>query len=655
MTESEARHILGLGPAEDPRLHLRELRVVREGIAELVRSEADEALAARYQQGLMDFDKALAAVREHLEALGEATAVPAVSSVRAVPTASVTGRPVAAVRVRHRRRAVIILVWLLILLLGAAAAGWVYLKLQDEKRLQSLARIALLEGRGAAHVETRRWGEASAAFDEIEQLAPGSQLAALGRRSIEAGMAEEQQQFAGYWIGQAQASLEAGRWDEAASAARQVLEKSPADRESLALLGAVAVAREAAARGAAITAAQEQLGRQEWEAAIGAATAILATQPNDPDARAILGTATSAKTQAAAGLARARSLCTQAVARDQGQFDQQALDRLREASVMAPGDATIAAQLEKMASYTRTLRVPRDFPTPTEALANARDGDRIILSEGTWKGPLNIDFAIELQGAGADKTRIECPADAGCAITVGPAASGTRLSGLSLRHESQAIATERFSAGLIRGAAVDLSDCQFIDASGHGLAVIEGGKVHASRCRFVANGWDGAAAMGAGSVLEIADSQATGNFEHGIESWDGAAVVLVNNRCEGNSRNGIHADNPKANATVEGNQLIGNREFGLVLAAAGSGHVRNNSASGNLLGGFVIGAASRIAVSGNQIRRNQGPGLTLEKGLDASAFADNTLSGNSGKQLLTGFVFPPAVAPAPHKSAEPAR
>jgi len=158
--------------------------------------------------------------------------------------------------------------------------------------------------------------------------------------------------------------------------------------------------------------------------------------------------------------------------------------------------------------------------------------------------------------------------------------------------------------------------------------------------------------MGVGSTLDVRDSQATGNFEHGIESWDGAAMVSVNNRCEGNSRNGIHVENPTSAATVEGNQLIDNREFGLVLDAAGSGHVRKNTASGNLLGGFVIRAASRIPVSGNQLSRNQGPGLTLEKGLDATAFADNSVSGNTGKQVLTDVVFPSAVSPAPAPAAD---
>ncbi|MEI6705049.1 MAG: hypothetical protein WCL71_16175, partial [Deltaproteobacteria bacterium] len=63
----------------------------------------------------------------------------------------------------------------------------------------------------------------------------------------------------------------------------------------------------------------------------------------------------------------------EAIARDQGQFDPLALDWLREAAALAPGNVEIAARLEKMASYTRTLRVPGDFATPAEALASARD------------------------------------------------------------------------------------------------------------------------------------------------------------------------------------------------------------------------------------------------------------------------------------------
>ena len=348
-----------------------------------------------------------------------------------------------------------------------------------------------------------------------------------------------------------------------------------------------------------------------------------------------------------------------AVARDQGQFDQQALDWLREASSLAPENPEITARLEKLSSYTRTLRVPGDFATPAEALANAHDRDRIVLGAATWKGPLVINSAVELQGAGFADTRVECAPENGSAITIGPDARGARISGITFRHESFAAGTDRYSVALVRGGNATFVDCRFTEASGHGLAVIEGGQATVSRSRFSDNGWNGVAAIGQGSTLEVRDSESLNNFEHGIESWDGAAVILINNRCEGNSRNGIHADNGLASATIEGNQLIANREFGLVLDSAGSGKISGNTARANLLGGLVIRTgAANLPVTSNQATLNQGPGLVLEKGLDPASYSSNSVSQNTGQQILTAadLATPAAQPEAPPRAtiiAEP--
>lgn len=641
MTLNEARQILGLGPDEDPRPHLREFRIVRERLAEMVRSAPNETLAERYQQGLLDIDRALAAVREYLEALGlqvPVTEPPA--PPRVVPAAE--SAPVR----RRGRLSAALAVWC-VLLLALSAGGWYYLKWQEEIRLERMVRIAGLERDGAGHIAERRWPEAAAAFDEIARLDPESSTVALGRRSIEAGMAEEQLQFGGYWTGQSRAALEAGRWDEAEAAARQVLERFPKDRDATALLTEIAAAKTTAAHREAIARIRELLDQRQWDAAITAASATFAGRPADPEVQALMDDATAGRERAAADLAKARELYQQARARDLGQFDQQALDSLREAALLAPADRDIAELLEKMAAYTRTLRVPRDFPTPMEALAHARDRDRIVLNEGTWKGPLVVNVVVELQGAGPDKTIIECAAQDGCVITFGTAAAGSRLTGLAFRHRSQTGETERFSAGLIRGGAVELSDCRFSDACGHGLMVIEGGSARAVRCQFLDNGWNGAAAMGEGARIELRDSRVAGNFDNGIEAWDGAGLTAVNNRCETNSRNGIHADTGAAAAVIEGNQLLTNREFGLVLSSAATGQVRANTATGNLLGGMVVRAASRIPVTGNQLKRNQGPGLVLEAGLAPAAYADNPSSGNTGQQVLGNFKYDPAAAVSP--------
>ncbi|RYD35518.1 MAG: right-handed parallel beta-helix repeat-containing protein [Verrucomicrobiaceae bacterium] len=151
----------------------------------------------------------------------------------------------------------------------------------------------------------------------------------------------------------------------------------------------------------------------------------------------------------------------------------------------------------------------------------------------------------------------------------------------------------------------------------------------------VISGHSQGAGVGREFFQTVRDCESLNNFEHGIESWDGAAVILTNNRCEGNSRNGIHADNGLASATIDNNQLLANREFGLVLASATGGKVSGNTARGNLLGGIVIRtAAGSLPVSSNQALLNEGPGLVLESGLAPASYASNSSTRNKGQQVL---------------------
>ncbi|MES2660535.1 MAG: right-handed parallel beta-helix repeat-containing protein [Verrucomicrobiota bacterium] len=652
MTPTDARKILGLSPTEDPRPYLPEFKNAREHIAAMVKSAPNETLAGRYQKGLSEFDEALAVIQEEVSPGQVPQPPPLVIEEKIIPppaktvvlgTVPAAAKPVTTVQTESEEeeerpsRALSYIVWFFVVFVGAAGGAWLYVKNEQFKEDQRMIRVVFLERQGSIFIENRRWQEAANSFNEIESIAPGSEIAQRGRRSIEAGMTDEQTQFLGYWNGQATAELEAGRLDEADAAARKVLGRFPADKEATSLLESIAAARLTQTHNAAIAAARDALNQKKWDLAISTTRKILEKSPEDPDAKSILADATAAMEKAAADREKAAGLFKKASARDVGQFDQQALDWIREASSLAPEDKEIASMLEKLSGYTRTLRVPGDFATPAEALANARDRDRIVLGAETWKGPLVINAAIELQGAGAADTKIECPPESGSAITIGPDAKGARISGISFRHESFAVGTDRFSVALVRGGKAAFVDCHFTEASGHGLAVIEAGQATVSRCRFSDNGWNGVAAIGNGSTLEVRDSESLHNFEHGIESWDGAAVILVNNRCEGNSRNGIHADNGLASATIEGNQLIANREFGIVLDSAAAGKISGNTARANLLGGIVIRAAAKaVGVATNEATLNQGPGLILEKGLAPGSYASNSVSKNTGEQILAG-------------------
>jgi tetratricopeptide (TPR) repeat protein len=670
MTPQEARKILGLGPADDVRSCLVALGDARDRIAAMVDRAPNEVLAARYRTGLEDFEAALARLQEDTEAAEENPVPPPAPTVvlgrvsAAVGLAAAVVQTEADVESPRPSRALAYFAWFLVFCVGVTGGVWLFLKDQEAKLERAMTRAVFLEGQGAIYIENRRWQEAADTFAEVESLLPGSEMAMRGRRSIEVGMAEEQTQFLGYWIGQATAELEAGRLAEAEAATRKVLDRFPDDTEAAAIKLGIAAALKTQAQDAAIAAARDELNQKKFDAAIAIAEKILASSPSDPDAKAILDSALLARAKAAADLEMAAELFRKAVERDQGTFDQQALDWIREAASLAPDDKEIAALLEKLSSYTRTLQVPGEFATLDEALASARDRDRIVVGAGTWTGPLVANVAVEIRGAGADETMVECSPENGSAFTVGPDAKGVIVSGISFRHDSFAVGQDRYSAVLVRGGEATFSDCVFTRASGHGLAVIEGGRSIVSRCKFIENGWNGVAAIGKGSTLEVRESEALSNFEHGIESWDGAAVVLVNNRCEGNSRNGIHADNGTASAEITGNELVANREFGVVLDSAGSGQVTKNVSRDNLLGGMVIRtAAQAVRVTANEATANHGPGLVLEKGLPSSSYLANSMSKNTGKPLLAGVDFdvtvesstaqPPAAPPGMTRATPP--
>ncbi len=644
MTLSAARKTLGLKPDDVLQTHLPECEEARARIAQLVATAANQNLAALYQKGLTEFDEALATVQAHLQATSHPSPAPSVfvpdtqqaaaASIPAilVPPTTPDVPPPPAARSRHLAFHT---AWIVLLLLGASAGAWLYFQNDAKRELQLQTLIAELERVGTTAVESRDWPAATLAFQEIEKNQPGSEIAIQGRRSIEAGKNEEQTQFLAYWIGQATAELEAGRLDEATAATEQILKKYPDHVEIKAIAERIEHQRSSQFRNQLLAEARSHLENRKWQEALVIAKKILAAMPQDIEATSVLADANAAIEKAAQDTLKAAALFQEASALDQGKFDQRAFDLLREANLLSPEDPQISALLKKFSSYNRSLRVPEDFPNLIDAVSSARDHDRILLAPGTWEGPININAAIDLQGTDPAKTIIECAPDQASAITLGPAAKGARISGITFRHRTFAAGADRFSAALVRGGGATFVDCRFIEASGHGLIIIEGGQALVDRCQFIENGWNGIAVEGVGSTLEVKDSEAIRNFENGIESWNGAAIILTNNRCEANSRNGIHIDNGPASATLMGNQLIANREFGLVLTSASSGKILSNIARKNLLGGIVIRAAcSSLVVLQNQITSNEGSGLILEKGLPPTNYTENSVSKNHEPQVL---------------------
>jgi parallel beta-helix repeat protein len=680
MTLEEARRTLGLSADEDPTTHFSEFEAARNRIAELVRTAPNDTIALRYQDGLIQFERALAALREQAEKdqearkrqewMAAATGVPVMPATppeavvgsapvppappttelpipRSAKTAPLAEAPVRDLpsdefpeKVTRKRSGAAVAVFFL--LVFSAAGGWfLYHKNEERHRLHVLERVTFLEGLGAKMIDSRQWPEADAVYKEIEDLAPGSKAALLGRRSIEAGMEEEQRQFVGYWSGEAIAAYELGRLEDAASAARKVLEKYPKQKEIADLLEKVEQARSTQARESLVAATAAAIQKRRWDEAQAKAKELADAFPGDPEGKLMLGEIRAGREKEAKDRQRAKELFAAAKVRDQGRFDRDALEWLREAVALSPGDPEIDALYQKMASYTRTLQVPGDFATLTEAIASARDRDRIVVAEGIWAGPVLVDKAITLEGAGRDKTIIEVEAAVSTAATFGRQSTGARISGITFRHRGFDAGDDRFSALLIRGAEVTMNDCRVADSAGHGLAVMEAGQVAATRCLFENNGWDGVAVRGAGSRIEFTRCESNGNFGHGFDLWEGGAGAIHECVARDNSANGILVETTGDNVVVANSDLRSNREYGIVVSSAGSGRVHGNQCRENLLGGIAVRfAAAKVIVENNTLEKNLGPGLALERGLSNDSYATNRSTANAGgKNTVTNADF----------------
>jgi parallel beta-helix repeat protein len=533
----------------------------------------------------------------------------------------------ATVEVRKRSAAPALV--MVFLMLAAGGSWYFYTQYQERMALQVEERLVFLESLGGKMLEARQWPEATAAYEEIENLRPGSEVAKRGRREIEAGREEEQRQFVGYWSGEAIAAYDLGRLDEAASAARQVLDKYPNEKEMAELFAKVEQARSTQAREALLKAAAAAIQKRRWDEAETKAKELANAFPGDAQGNVLLSEIRMGRERDAKDRVRARELYVAAKARDLGQFDRDALEWLREAVALAPGDPEIDALYQKMASYTRTLQVPGDYPGISEAVAAARDRDRIVVAEGTWAGPVIVNKAIALEGAGKDKTIIEVDAAASNAATFS-GKGGARASGITFRHRGFDPGPNRYAVVLVKGGELTMNDCRVADSSGHGLAVTEAGQVAGTRCVFENNGWNGVAVQGRGSRIEFSQCEATGNFGHGYELWDGGSGAIHESSARDNSAAGIVVDTTADNVVIGKNELRGNREYGIVVRSATGGRVHDNQCRENLLGGMAVRfAAAKVLVENNVLEKNHGPGLALERGLPATAFATNRATANA--------------------------
>lgn len=602
MKNTEARKILGLDPDDDPRAFLPAFEETRQFKQELVNNAPSEEIKFRYQQELLEYEAAVKVV---------------------------AGKQ----KVRPHTDFIIVL----LLIAAFSAVGWwgyQWYQQQWNAHTQAEVQIAQLQSDGRIAVVGRKWQLAEEAYQKIEQLDPGSPIAAAGMEAIKRGKQEEHSQQLFYTLGESQAALEAGRWDEAEKLARKVLESNPdnaAAQRKIEMISEGRRKQEIAVKMLAIT---EALDKNDLPVARKALAVLRESDPQNPNIAGFVERINKEREKIQKRENKALALYAQAQKLDTGEYSPEAMTLLDEARRLYPTNSEILALHKKMGAYTRAIRVPVDYPTISKALESARPRDLIRIAPGTYKESIVLTKPVRLEGAAGGKTIIELPGKEASLVTINPAAAGASLTGLVLRHKGFDHGKDRYSAITVMAADVAIRACEIHHAAGHGIAVVDGAKVEISGCKITLCGWDGISVYGKNSHAEIKDSTCEGNLQHGTSFWLGGSGSIANSSMLKNSLCGIVAMSKGTQVNITSCTSSRNREAGILISDSVHATLASNKCEKNLLSGIVArGVGTQVNLMGNVTKGNHEAGMLTHKGVQVGKFENNTSSGNTSRQI----------------------
>lgn len=263
--------------------------------------------------------------------------------------------------------------------------------------------------------------------------------------------------------------------------------------------------------------------------------------------------------------------------------------------------AAIAMALLAIAPRARAEVVrPVGEETLADAVTRAHEGDVVEIPPGIWAGPLRIERAITLRGAGG----IVDGGARGTVITV--LARGVRLEGVEAR-----------SSGADLGAS---DSCVWTAPSAEGV-VIAGGRF--TDCAFGIYVQESDHARIEGNEVVGRAGVREADRGNGIHLFDASFVTVVGNTVTG-ARDGFFVS-ATDDSLIEGNRAIHVR-YGVHYMWSHRNVLRGNVVQDSLTG-FALMQSRDLVVEGNLALRNRRVGMLLRDG-EGSRFIGNRLIGN---------------------------
>lgn len=303
-------------------------------------------------------------------------------------------------------------------------------------------------------------------------------------------------------------------------------------------------------------------------------------------------------------------------------------------------------------SPTRPPRVLVVDPSASEAyteiddaVADADDGDSVLVRPGLYHMPVVVDRAIEIIGDGPRKAIILEPAGAEALSLV---ASGAVIRQLTVRPGSMGNDGAAHSAVWVSDVVATVEDCDLSshlgatvwvggrssratirrcvirDGAQNGVAAMEEGTAIVEGCEIRRHAWPGVLARGSNASVTIRDCRIEENLNVGVAADGRALVVITDSRIARNAFGGIMLEDAAPASRVESNVIEENgAEAILILGGVGTRIARNHLRRNGM--GVMVAAGASPTIAENQFGDNAGPAVQVAGERSDPSVVDNTI------------------------------
>lgn len=294
----------------------------------------------------------------------------------------------------------------------------------------------------------------------------------------------------------------------------------------------------------------------------------------------------------------------------------------------------LSALIATSAIHAATIKVPLQQPTLQAALAAATEGDKIVLSAGTYYESLNVSLKKNLTIKG--KGEVILDGDGEDRVLNLGLCIGVKLSNLTFRNATDALVRMNFGAGnriedcvflgtkmgdedglLIEGGGDhEIVQSRFLGISGHG-AYIAANNIYLGDCEFVDCGRTNeySTIRMIGDLLTAESNEIEDNgFGTGIflgqNGTNSDQALLLGNKITGVGFDGIHMDDA-TNCLVMDNIIKSPMDDGIDLqSGANNNEIKGNRISQAKDEGIEIGSDNNTFAK-NRIKKSDASGVHI--------------------------------------------